>query len=280
MSNPKRQHYIPKMLLKHFVDDKGILHFFDKNSPEKGVREQTPRTLFYERHLYTSTNLDGSRDYSTEAFFSKFEREADPVVCKIVDNARMEELPDLTRSEKDVWASFFAQLWRRLPALRESVIPDQVESRQQQQAYRNIKKIPDCEPIDFAEMGDFIRDEIWPKGIQLENGVVEENILPTLKSMSLWVAVISREQPEFVIGSFPIFKVRPDLDLDQRQVEIWMPLAHDVAVVIRHHRQEVLFNAPDEFTQKLNERVFDQSTLVAGRSREQIESLAAVTNNS
>ena len=276
MSNPKRQHYIPKMLLKHFVDDKGHLHFYIKDSPEKGVRSQRPDTLFYKNHLYTFTNLDGSRDYSTEAFFSKIESEADPVVCKIVDNARKEELPDLTRTEKDVWALFLAQLWRRLPALRDSVIPEQVGSSRQQEAYRYIKNIPVNKPIDHSEMGDFIKDEIWPQGIQLQNGEFEEQLLAALRSMSLWVAVTLREEPGFVIGSYPILKVRPDLDLDQPQAEIWMPLAHDVAVVLRRHRQEVLFDAPAEFTQKLNERVFDQSTIVAGRSREQIESLGAV----
>ena len=264
------------MLLKHFVDDKGLLHFFDKDSPERGVRGQTPRTLFYERHLYTSTNLDGSRDYSTEEFFSKLESEADPVICKIVDNARKQELPDLTRTEKDVWALFLAQLWKRLPALRDSVIPEQVGSSRQQEAYRYIKNIPVSQPIDHSEMGDFIKDEIWPQGIQQQNGKFEEQILTAFRSMSLWVAVILREGSGFAIGSYPILKVRPDLDLDHPDAEVWMPLAHDVAVVLRHHRQEVLFDAPAEFTQKLNERVFDQSTIVAGRSREQIESLAAV----
>ena len=85
MSNPKRQHYIPKMLLKHFADDKGQLSSFANDAPEKGVdTERNPKSLSYEKHLYTRTKLDGSKDYSTEKSLSEIESKADPIVCKMV----------------------------------------------------------------------------------------------------------------------------------------------------------------------------------------------------
>ena len=280
MSNPKRQHYIPRMLLKHFVDSRGHLHFLDKDSLEKGVRAQNPKTLFYERHLYSFFDSDGERDYSTERRLAKIEDKASPIVEKIVENARKNDLPDFTAHEKEVWVEFFYMLWRRLPALRDRSTSNQIQLEKNQKDYRIIRGIAETEPIDLKEMEEFLKQQSWPRAIQQSNELVENRILPTLRRMSLWVAVLSNRQSGFVIGSYPILKVRPDLDLDHPDAEVWMPLAHDVAVILIHDRLEILWNPDDRFTQKLNGEVFDQSTIVAGRSREQIESLAAVANKS
>ena len=274
MSNPKRQHYIPKMLLKHFVDDKGILHFFDKDSPEKGVRGQTPKTLFYRSHLYTFTNLDGSRDYSTEVFFSKLEQEAEPIVCKIVDNARMGKSPNLTRSEKDVWVRFFIQLWKRLPAVGERSIANQLDSESDQNSYRVIEGIAGSDPVDRNKMRKFIREEIWPRGIQEEDELMKDVIRPILKNMSLLVAVSSPEQSGFVVGSKLILRIPGHFRLDDPHTELFLPLAYDVALSFVHDQREMLVDLEAKHIRDFNLAIFEQSTLIAGRSRELIESFA------
>ena len=274
MSNPKRHHYIPRMLLKHFVNERGDLYCFDKDSRDRCVTRRNPKTLFSQRHLYSFLDLDGKRDYSTETkHLAKIEDKASPIVDKIVCNAREDELPDLTSEENNVWVEFFLMLWRRLPALRDSSTSSQLQSEQDQQRFRKIKGIADHEAIDPEEMEKFLQQEIWPRAIQEIDELTENTILPTLKRMSLWVAVLSKEQSGFVIGSYPIVKARPHLDLDHPDAEIWMPLAHDVAVVLIHDRPETLCNPDDRFVQRLNERVFEQSKEIAGRSREQIKLL-------
>ncbi len=263
------------MLLKHFADENGILHFFNRESPEKGVRGQTPNTLFFERHLYTFTDLDGRKDFSTEEIFSKLEGEADPIICKIVVNARKGLSPNLSPAEKNSWAAFLYLSWSRLPAMRDSSTSSQAQLDEQQRAFKRFKGIPDNEAIDFAEFEGFLQQQIWPRAIQGSSRFIEDRILPTFSNMSLGVGVVSKEKSGHIIGSNPIIKVRPKLDLDNPEAKIWMPLAHDVAVVLRHGRPDGLFNATNKFTQRLNERVSNQSTIVAGRSREQIGSLAS-----
>ena len=101
MNNPKQQHYIPQMLLKHFVDDMDQLWLFEQNVPNKRVEKRNIKSIFRKRNVYTFTNPDGSRDYSTEFFLSKLESAADPVVCKIFEHARNGKPPSLTLAERE-----------------------------------------------------------------------------------------------------------------------------------------------------------------------------------
>ena len=73
--------------------------------------------------MYTFTDLDGNKDFSTEKFFNKLESETDPLICKIVDNARNGMLPRLTLAERAIWDWFFMTLWKRLPDVCEQMMP-------------------------------------------------------------------------------------------------------------------------------------------------------------
>ena len=53
MSDPKRRHYVPKMLLKRFVDDQGSLWVHRKKSPDQTVFPAKPDNVFLETDLYT-----------------------------------------------------------------------------------------------------------------------------------------------------------------------------------------------------------------------------------
>ena len=280
MSNPKRHHYIPKMLLKHFADERGYLYSFDKESRDKSVKRRNPKTLFTERHLYSFHNSDGEKDYSTEReYLQQLEGKASPIVDKIVCTARQDELPNLTPNESDVWVEFLFTQWKRLPDLRDRSAFDQLQSEQNQQRYRKLKGLADDEAIDLKEMEEFIQHEVWPRAITMSSEFVENRILPTLRRMNLWVGIVQKEQSGLFIGSNPIVKALPHLDLDHPDAEIWMPLAHDVAVVLRHGQPDTLFYSTDEFNQKLNERVFEQSKVIAGRSREQTKLLRREYSN-
>ena len=264
------------MLLKHFVDDRGNLYCFDKDSRDRCVTRRNPKTLFAERNLYSFYDLNGKRDYSTEKHLAEIEDKASPIVNKIVENARIGKLPSLTSDEKDTWVLFFSQLWTRLPSMRDRTASNQLKSERDQQAYRVFKSLPATEPIDSVAMGEFIRKELWPRTIQDPGEMMENVVLPVLRSMSLGVAVTLGDQSAFVIGSNPILRIRRDFDLDHPDIQLWLPLAHDVSVFSFHSEQEMLGNLDDKDIQNFNKDVFEQSTVVAGRSREQIASLAAI----
>ena len=277
MSKPKRQHYIPKMLLKHFVDDNDQLSFFERDAPKRGVRKQTPRTLFYKRHLYTFTDLDGTKDFSTEEFFSELEGQADPIVCKIVENARNGLLPCLTPAEREVWDWFFITLWRRLPDVCQRMMPSLLDSEDLQRRYRDCMDMTEAEIIDYEEMREFIWKEAWPRSLQEKDELMVNELLPTLSWMKLWVAVVPKGQAGLIVGSNPVIRIPGHLPhLRDPGTEVILALAHDVAVCFIHDQRETRYELKPRDVRDFNRAVFDQSTIVAERSHKQLESLAAI----
>ena len=50
-TNPKRQHTVPRFLLKNFADEHGKLHCFDRKRDR--TYAATPENAFVESHMYT-----------------------------------------------------------------------------------------------------------------------------------------------------------------------------------------------------------------------------------
>ena len=279
-SKPKRQHYIPQMLLKHFVDEDDHLSFFQKDAPERGVREQTPKTLFFKWHLYTFTDLDGNKNVSTEDFFTKLESEANPVVCKIVDNARNGKLPCLTLAERTVWDRFSFMLWKRLPDVFARLIPDCLESEDFQRQYRDCMGMAESQPIDREEMREFLWKEMWPRSLLEEDELMMDEALPTLNRMMLWVAVVPCGHPGLIVGSNPVIRIPGQTPhLNDPGTEVILAIAHDVAACFVHDHREIRYVLTPKDVRDLNRDVFNQSTIVAGRSPKQIKSLAAISKH-
>lgn len=268
------------MLLKHFVDEDDQLSFYQRDAPEKGVRRQTPRTLFVKKHLYTFTDLYGTKDFSTEEFFSELESDADSVVCKIVENARNGMLPSLTSGERQTWDWFSMTLWRRLPDVCERMMPRLLDSEDLRRRYRDCMNIPDAKPIDFEEMREFIWNEAWPRSLQEQDELMVNELLPTLRRMKLWVAVVPKGRAGLIIGSNPVIRISGHLPhLRDPGTELILALAHDVAVCFIHDQSEIRYVLEPKDVCDFNRAVFDQSTIVADRSHRQLELLAAVANN-
>ncbi len=67
MSVPKRQHYVPKMLLRNFTDENGWLYVFDGRVPTIGVRRSRPEQAFVQKDFYTRYSYEhADKSYSIE----------------------------------------------------------------------------------------------------------------------------------------------------------------------------------------------------------------------
>jgi hypothetical protein len=77
MSEPKRQHIIPKCYLKQFVDphtptgQEPYVWIFDRGS-KKGEK-RAPRNILTETDLYTFSGKDGTKNYSLENSLAQIE---------------------------------------------------------------------------------------------------------------------------------------------------------------------------------------------------------------
>ena len=278
MSIPKDQHYIPRMLLKRFTDKEGNLHFYDKEKPDKGVRKRAPKNLFYERHLYTQVEEDGTRDASVETeFLSRLENDASPVIEKIVGAARRGNPPNLSPDERDIWVTFSYVQFKR--------VPERLEKHKEetfQEIRREIDFIGHFRPFADHELL-ILHDEERMEG--LWRNISIQNVQKPLSKEGaeiflekrIGVAVIRKPKPKrsFVIGSNPVVQMphpeRPHL-ADPR-FELWLPIARDIAVSPCPGGSDRVISANDRHIRAINRSVFQQSTVIAGCSRELIESL-------
>ena len=108
----------------------------------------------------------------------------------------------------------------------------------------------------------------------------EGRILPILGNKNLLVMVISNSKKSFVIGSNPCVKIFGGNELSDPKAEVWLPLAYDVAVVYNGSFPEKLYEVPDPSIRKINETIYKQSSIIAGRSSKLIASLAGVKQKS
>ena len=277
MSIPKRHHYIPRMLLKRFVDEGGFLYVFDSRYPEKGIWKTKPENVFVERHLYTQIEADGSKDASVETkFLASIESDASPVLEKIVCGARRGFLPCLTPAEKYIWFRFFYCQLIRVPERREKhseevrqIVLTEIEviSRLGLFTDDELAILDDDETMDRHRRNASIRS-VTTKS---------ERVLEVLSEKRICAAVIRNPKPKrsFVIASNPVLKLTyPDrAHLSDPTVEFWLPLARDVAFSPCPGDRDKVVSLKDRHIESLNKSAFEQSNVIAGCSREIIESV-------
>ncbi len=279
-NDPKAHHFNPQMLQRRFTDKEGWLYFYNKWIPEKGVRQSRPRKLFRETHLHTQYLDSGERDFSVEENLSQLEGEASEVIEKIVQKARSGKVPYLTSQEKETFDKFLYFQWKRVPELLNERLPE-----------HEIEKVI----LDGIEQHKATGEELSPELQNIENDPrTMSRIIHNVKAMAIGesseeslrrlaetgLLVIYAPNDSFIIGSRPTWERRdPEHPTDGDTSDMSLPLASDVAVCPYHSylskgQVELAIVERSEFIWEINKGIMEQSTVIAGRSRELIESLA------
>lgn len=278
MNRPKNQHYIPQMLLKRFTNQEGKLYVYDRSHPEKGIQKKDPKKTFVRRHFYTQVKEDGTRDVEVETeFLAPLESDASPVIEKIVKAARRGRPPNLSSDERDIWQNFFYTLFAR--------VPDRIDKASDIVRKMMLARISDAsQSRPLNELEQSVRDYPETMNRHLKNGSIQNlQMSPSheasefLAMMRIVVVVIEKLKLErsFIIGSNPIVNLsHPERSpLSDSSAEVWLPLARDVAVFPYLWESDTVIFANDSHIRAINTSVFQQSTVIAGCSRELIESL-------
>lgn len=279
MNIPKDQHYIPRMLLKRFTDKEGNLSFYDKRHPDKGVRKRTPKNLFYERHLYTQVEEDGTQDASVETeFLAVLESKVAPIIAMIVKAARLRRVPVLEACERKAYVEYFRTQLVRLPERRRWFAEE--TRRQMIQEIENASAVRLLKDHELALLnGDEEIERMWNNSsiATLPQAFARDPMSERYARGGLCVAVIRKPTSKraFVIGSNPIVRLVDDdrIYYENPDIELWLPLARDVAVALNPGTCDRLKVMKDKHIWKTNEIIFNQSAIVAGCSCELIESL-------
>ena len=276
---PKRHHFVPEMLSKRFVDSDGKLYCYKKDAPERGVFTGTPKNLFVQGHLYTAFNEDGTKDVLLEQKFSQLDSEANDIIEKIIVSVRKGQLPGLTEVEKRVWDLFHFVQWKRVPDSHGFYFTDENFGPVIQQAKADYQE--KYGPLTEEQEGWF-QDPEWLKKYKqnVRVGMLAQagsRVREALSQKGLGIAIISKPNKSFVIGSFPVVKFAHTgrADLTDSTVEVWLPISHDVAVTpapISPMKEKAVY-IRDSDVRKINEAILKQSTMIAGRSPKLIRSL-------
>lgn len=275
-SVPKRHHYNPEMLSRRFCDANGRIHFYDKRIRFSGVKTSTPQNVFVIGHLYSAINSDDTKDPSLEHYFSRIEGIANRLIDKIVAAARLGRHPLLKPSEKWVWDRYFYHQWSRVPEVFQPALVDfenllghtikDFENDIRPLTSEERQNLSDPKTIDRLRQNALVKSLSNPFG----------EALKIISSKGLGIAIIKNNRKSFVIGTIPIVKLTPrdTAHLADPRVEAWLPISHDVAVTpYGAQGTETLALAEDPNIRKINEAIFHQSDVIAGRSKALITSL-------
>lgn len=276
MSQPVGQHFVPRMLLKRFVGSDSRLWAFDKRRPDRGIWQSTPKDLLKERHLYTVTLADGLQNFAVEEALGHVESAAEPVIERVLERARVGLPPQLTSEDRFTMILFLYFQLKRVPDFfRGIALP--VGGAEEVIRSGIAKWEEEKGPISQEERGDILSpDNISAMEQRVRMQVllnVQTRAFDALEARGLAVGVIRRPDRQLVTGSYPMARFRAPsgrTDLGDSQVELWLPLAPDVAIGSFGHRGEERIAAIHDLrrTRRLNSQIARQSTTIVSGSRD------------
>ena len=287
---PRRQHYIPKVLLKNFLNDGGYLWIGNKH--ERKIYKASPTDVFVKRDLYTKYDIvRSSKSYEYEKRFSEMERIAAPVINKIIEMARNEKWSILSPDDYRIWKEFFITIARRTPesqarvskagdrdvfwlALKDRADKENFALGDRETLYQDprileIKKQVESNVDARFAVGDSDRVKKETNRFSLETG--------------LHIARIRNPRRSFCIGSHGLSIVCASHQKDSAQVG-WLSIAHDVAVSATAFPDRDLLTildyntTVDETIRSINFAAASQSHTIAARSEKLIKSLMRRAN--
>jgi hypothetical protein len=277
MTEPKRHHFISQMQLRRFTGPTGEIFSFNKSSPEKGVLKSAPINLFVKRHLYSSIAKDGTKNTELEKQYSKIESAADPVINNLITYANKGRIYALLPSVREAWNKLYYVQFGRVPDLHRKLFNefDAIFEREIIKFERNVRRLTADERISFRDpkVKSIIEQNARVKSL----GTFEGDVLDFIRARGIFVGVVSVPGEELIIGSYPIIALTAADGAPANARGVWLPIAPNVAVSPSNTRSDQLqvWSEPG-VVQKINEKAFQQSTIIAGRSRSLIASLVGL----
>ena len=292
--NPIRQHFIPKFLLGHFLDDNGLLWVHDKHRNK--TYSTNPRNVFVKRDTYTiyqikqSTNhgkgFSTEKDYKHESAFAEdIESKAAPVILHIINAARSLRPPQLSLEQINDLKRFMLSVSRRTPESQKRVQstsdPDPFYTAAKRQADKDNYPLPDREALYSDPNVQTLRNSVL-HNVDAEfaagNSPREQNEEDRFcRETVIRIAVIRNPslRNSFLIGSHGLAIVQayhPDDSINGS----WLPIAHDVAVLATTFPDKDyllhLDGKEERIIETINAASDAHSKIIAGRSADLVRS--------
>ncbi|WP_033073843.1 DUF4238 domain-containing protein [Sphingopyxis sp. MWB1] len=272
---PKRHHFIPQMMLRHFTDAEGRLWFWRREFEKGDIRFTSTQNLFVQKDLYTVVLPNGEKDVALEKFFSLLEDVGVKFISDLAAIVRDGSVPDLDERAWQFWSDFFYYHLKRTPGFIEAFAAQMnLEGR--------VKKAVAKIEADLQASGTQQSDPDLALRIRRNAIVTAQRSPPSAEvreafsKMGLAIYVNRDPKKSFIVGDVPGATVAFRLpDRSWSRPTLFLPLTWDICVgqLDRRKEVEVVGVEPDQ-VRRMNEASATRSTLFAGRSEQLIESLS------
>jgi hypothetical protein len=277
MSDPKRHHFVPQMLLRRFTDAAGYLYFVDKRNLQGGVQAAKPENLLLEKHLYSKILRNGARDVTLERRYSKLEGVVNPLIDDITRCVLRDVIPTLNDTAKNTWDRFLYEQWRRVPDMHNKIMPKasaEAAVREAIDEYENLYR-----PLTTDERERSLTSQAIAEFRQNARvGALSrssDQIMKALAAKGLSFGICEKRH-SFIVGSSPVLKIAngSTSQLDDPSVEVWLPIHPNIVAVAVGKRAEArIVKLSAHAVKSFNQAVAEKSSMIAARSERLIASL-------
>jgi hypothetical protein len=277
MSNkaPHRHHYVPRMVQRNFINERGGLYFWRRGMAVGAVRTAKPSNLFVEDNLYTIVGKGGGRDHSIEHWFARLELLAAPFIRQFLNIVRHGLTPIMDPTHWDLWHvyNYHAQkrtvAWHTRFLTRDDLLNVMQKIATEEQWTEHLRAW-ESDPEDaLREMNNArIASQVDP---------IPDDLLEEFRSRGL-VIFVAPARTSFILGDE--MSVAAHIGSQggasgTRRVQ-FMPIAPDIAVGYCATRGVHIDHLDARDVRRMNEAMAKQSYLIAGRSYAQIGSLSRI----
>ncbi|WP_420429106.1 DUF4238 domain-containing protein [Kordiimonas sp.] len=279
MNEPRRHHYIPQFILRNFCANDGFLFAYSKQSERSSVYQVKPKNVFLRKDLYAFEGAGGELNVSLEKGYARLESSVAPIVERMVNAVREGDVPLMSREERGIWDAFFYHQLKRTPDYHnpiiarqnfDKILADGIAEWEAQKGKLSQEKLREfSDPIKRKK----IRQQAKIIGLAKSNPEVSR----LLAKMGIRILKIVDAKKSFVVGSNPVVRMGPPNAgyLGHPEYEMWLPIAHDIAVSPNGSETGVQTHFLNDHNaiRRLNAKLFAQSEMIAGRSKQLVKSL-------
>lgn len=201
MNEPRRQHLVPKFILKNFTDEAGLLHCYRKDTGNYVALK--PKDALWEEYFYSKEWDDGTRFPDAEYRLNKIETKFDRICPMVKTAARAGNAVELSNKKLRTIRHFL-----RVQFVRSRGVRNRIE---QHPAGARAKKNAWIDLIFNAQLHPEIETALASKGVVTESRGESRKV--------------------FITGDSPIcaqsFQIR-----GRRHTEVSMALASDVMIAM------------------------------------------------
>lgn len=279
MPIPKRHHYVPEMILNGFTDRDGWLHWCRHSEDSATIRRARPSELFHQNHLYSTLSESGIKDPAMEFLLSAIETDAASVVTEILCEAREGRFPALSPAQKGIWYLFFLLQWRRTPEGQRSATSEAEALRMVDEILEELRTIAPNRLQEIETLSTAEAKARTVRNVRVRTLLAFSNeVMGVLERRGIAVLKVRDRRKSFIVGSRPVVKLSQSgrTHLDDPSVEMWLPIASDVAVGVGKGDGQVSlhYTLDEKPVRQLNLAIAKQSGTIAACSPALVRSIA------